>query len=598
MWKLTLVLLGLTGTALAVAGGDGNPELKTSQTALERWRALRVGAFIHWTPYVLASGQPSPSEGFDNLYKRFTAERFNADEWIRMLKDSGFKYMVYTTKHGDSCCMWNTRETDYNIMNSPLRRDVVGELAAACRKQAMPFCPYYALHNDSQNHPDWTSEVDPVTGEPDYKARTKPGDAAGYHLAPNHKPDFGRYFTHVKAQMKELSDNYGPFLAWWFDQRCATLNHKYGTDLYAHLRGIQPDVLISNRVDTPFARGLDNPTWFASEKESAGDYAVSEIAIPRFNRDIPWEYCQAAGKPDCWFWNPSDVYRPLDTWINELVNVVCRDGNYLIGFGAMPDGTFEPRLMEQFKRLGAWLERNGDSVYGTRGGPFKPNSWYGSTCKGKTVYMHVFKTDENHTLTVPPLGRKVLRCRLINGGTVEMKQNDQGITVTIGKTDLQPPDTVVALELDGAAEEIAPVEEKILTAGASVSASSVRENGKEYRPELTVDGDSATYWTTDEAVSDGWLEYDLGKPCSFSRAIVDEGEDEWIRHIQIQARMGGEWKTVFEYRHGNPELWKNISMELFCPEFRFDSITAQCVRVNIVKATKSPVIREFRLYER
>lgn len=598
MWRIALVLFCLSATALAVGGGDGHPDLKTCQPSLEHWRSLRVGAFVHWTPYVLASGQQAPSESHDTLYKRFTAERFNAGEWVRILQESGFKYLVYTTKHGDSCCMWNTRETDYNIMNSPMRRDVVGELAAACKRQGMPFCPYYALHNDSQNHPDWTYEVDPETGQPDYKARNKPGNPEGYHLPPNQPPDFGRYFMHVKAQLKELSDNYGPFLAWWFDQRCSTLSHTYGTELYAFLRDVQPDVLVSNRVDTPFGRGLDYPTWFVSEQESAGDYAVSEIALPRFNREIPWEYCQAAGRPDGWFWRPGDVYRPLNAWLTELVNAVCRDGNYLIGFGAMPDGTFEPRLAEQLRQLGRWLERNGDSIYGTRGGPFKPNSWYGSTCKGSTVYLHVFKTDGEQTLTVPPLGKKVLRCRLMNGGAVEMKQTEEGITVRIGKADLEQPDTIVVLELDGAVEEMKPVEEPVWTEHASVRASSVREDKTEYGPERTVDGNRATYWTPAEGVSEAWLEYDLGAPRSFSRAIVDEGEDDWIRHVQIQARMGNEWKTVFEYQHGNPELWKDIPMEVFCPEFRFDSATAQFVRVNIVKATKSPLIREFLLYER
>ena len=119
MWKITLVLLCLGSTTLAVGGGDGNLDLKTCQASLDRWRSIRVGVFFHWTSYVLASGQPAPAEGYDNLYRRFTAEHFNPDEWMRLLKESGFKYLVYTTKHGDSCCMWNTRETDYNIMNSP-----------------------------------------------------------------------------------------------------------------------------------------------------------------------------------------------------------------------------------------------------------------------------------------------------------------------------------------------------------------------------------------------------------------------------------------------------------------------------------------------
>lgn len=597
-WAIVLVLLSLAGSALAIGGGDGNPGMKTDQAALERWRALRVGAFIHWTPYVLASGRPTPAEEYDNLFRSFTAEHFNADAWMKILADSGFKYLVYTTKHADSCCMWNTNETAYNIMNSPMRRDVVGELAAACRQHGIPFCPYYALHNDSQNHPDWTDQVDPDTGLPDYGARTKPADAEGYGLIPGQAPDFDRYFEHVKAQLKELSDNYGPFLAWWFDQRCATLNHQYGTELYAYLRMLQPDVLASNRVDTPFGRGLDNPTWFVSEEGSAGDYAVSEIAIPRFNRDIPWEYCQAAGKPDGWFWRPDDVYRPLDVWIDELVNVVCRDGNYLIGFGALPDGTFDPLLVTQLAQLGRWLEHNGESVYGTRGGPYKPNSWYGSTCKGDNVYVHVFKTDADRRLTLPPLGRNVLRCRLLNGGSVEMQQTDTGIALSIAEAAIQTPVTVIVLELDGSAEDITPVEETVLNAGAQVRASSARMDTPGHGAELTVDGNSATYWTTDEGVTAAWLEYDLGAPRTFSRAVIDEGEEGWIRHVQIQTSEGNDWTTVFEYCHGNPDLWKDIPMELFSPEFRFAPTTAQLVRVNIIKATRSPVIREFLLYER
>ena len=186
----------------------------------------------------------------------------------------------------------------------------------------------------------------------------------------------------------------------------------------------------------------------------------------------------------------------------------------------------------------------------------------------------------------------------MNGSAVDVKQTDEGIAVTIGKDETQPTGAIVVLELDGSAEEIVPVDERILTAGVRVSSSSAGENPNENGPEMTVDGNCTTYWTTDAGVTTGWLEYDLGKPCTFSRAILDEGEDGWIRHVQIQAEIDNEWKTVFEYRHGNPELWKNIPMELFCPEFRFDPVTAQFVRVSVMKATKSPVVYEFSLYER
>jgi alpha-L-fucosidase len=449
-----------------------------------------------------------------------------------------------------------------------------------------------------RQHPDFTRNIDPDTGQPDYPSWKAHADPAAFNLPVGQKPDYGRYVKHVKAQLKELTENYGPFLAWWFDRCAPSWNHAHVTDLYAYMRSLQSDVLVSNRVDSPNDRGLYNPTWFVTENKSAGDYALSEISIPRFNREIAWEYCRVAGiEGRNWFWNPNDVYRPLDEWIMDMVTSACRDGNFILGIGAMPDGQYEPRLVDQLRQLGVWLEHNGESIYGTRGGPFKPNSWYGSTCKANNVYLHIAKTD-NGTLILPPIDKKVRRARLLNGGKVDADQTDEGITVKIGIHDIQPTDTIVVLELDGSAEEITPVEERSFTAGVSVRASNVRKNKKQYAPELATDDNPSTYWTTDEGIHNGWLEYDLGKDCTFSRAILDEGDDGWIRHVQIQTKTSNKWKTVFEYRHGNPVLWKKIPMELFCPEFKFDPVTAQFVRVNIISATKSPVVREFKLYER
>ena len=590
---LSVALTGLLPmAALAQGGGDLNPHLKIPQQSLQRWRELRVGAFIHWSPAVL--------NGIDDP-KNFLAERFDPQAWVQLFQQAGFKYVVFTTKHGDAVCMWDTKESERNVMNTPMKRDVVGELVAACRKGGLEFCPYYAVENFF--HPDWTNDLDPNTGQPDYSARTasstKRLDPAAYRLPAGLKPDFERYVNHLKAQMKELTKNYGPFLAWWYDQRAPSWTHARGSDLYAYMRSLQPDLLLSHRIDTCYDRGLDNPTWFVTKGKMAGDYAQSEISIPRFTRDIPWEYCRVAGtEGSTWYWKPNDVYRPLSAWILDVVQSACHDGNFLLGIGPMPDGRYEPRLTDQLRQLGLWLQQYGDSIYGTRGGPFRPNTWYGSTCKGTNIYVHILKTDTNSSLTLPPLPRKVVNARLLNGGTLQFQQTDAAITLKVGKYDLQPVDTITVLELDGSAEDITPLEETNLTRGAKVSASSFRIDSKEFRPENTVDQNQASFWTTDENVTAGWLEYDLGAPRPFSRAILDEGDDGWIRHVQIQIKVNGEWKNAFEYRHGNPELWKQIPMELFCPEFKFPQVTAQIVRVKIVSATQSPVVREFKLYER
>lgn len=578
----------------AQGGGDHHPELKTPRHSLQRWRSLRVGAFIHWSPWVMQG---------TNRIQEFRAEKFDPKQWIALFREAGFKYVVFTTKHGDAVCMWDTHETTCNVMNTPLHRDVVGELVSACRAGGIEFCPYYAIEN--YFHPDWTSDLDAATGQPSYRERRKVPwfgselDPAAYYLSRDAQPDFERYVRHLKAQMRELTLNYGPFLAWWFDQRTATWTHARGSDFYAYMRSLQSDVLLSHRIDTCYDRGLDNPTWFVTEGKMAGDYAQSEISIPRFNRDIPWEYCRVAGtEGGTWYWKTNDTYRPLQDWILDIVKSACNDGNFLLGIGPMPDGSFEPRQADQLRLLGQWLQHNGESIYGTRGGPFKPTTWYGSTCRDNYVYVHVLKTDTNGGLRLPPLKRKVVQSRLLAGGQLHVTQSKLGIELQIGKAEIQTPDTIAVLELDGSADKLSPVEETVLSKGAKVSSSNVGKSQKAHRASLTIDGKRSTYWTTAPGVTEGWVEYDLGKPCIFSRAILDEGDDGWIRHVQLQFKQGEEWKTAFNYQHGNPELWRKIPMELFCPEFKFPAVTARLVRIKILSATQSPVVREFKLYER
>jgi len=178
---------------LAQGGGDLNPALKTPQEPLQRWRSLRVGAFIHWSPWVVPGA---------NSIHEFRAEKFDPRQWVALFHEAGFKYVVFTTKHGDAVCMWDTKETTRNVMNTPLHRDVVGELVAECRKGGVEFCPYYAIENFL--HPDWTNDLDPVTGKPVFKVRKKTRwsenelDGSPYFLPANSEPDFERYIAHSR----------------------------------------------------------------------------------------------------------------------------------------------------------------------------------------------------------------------------------------------------------------------------------------------------------------------------------------------------------------------------------------------------------------
>jgi alpha-L-fucosidase len=593
---LLTFLAGVTVLAFAIGGRDDNPDLKTPQKSLDRFRSLKVGAFIHWGPSSQTGQEISwsrgvgvPREKYDNLYKTFNPVGFNADEWVRLFKAAGFRYIVYVPKHHDGFCMWNTGTTDHNVMNTPFRRDVTKELSAACKRQGMTFCLYYSIadfYNPDYPHPAYP---------------WGPGDGnyggAGYRLPAGQMPDFDRYVLYMKTQLRELSQNYGPILAWWFDANWSPYwTHARGSDLYAYMRKLQPDVLMDNRVGGAYNGAVYEPTWFASERNEPGDYAVLETDMPRFNRDIPWEFTKPAKKIYSWCPGPSG---DVGTWIDWIVKSACGDGNFNLGISATPHGEFEPELAAKLKLLGRWLERNGESIYDTRGGPYERTDWYGSTCRGNRVYLHVFKT-ERGALTLPPLPLKITSCHLINGAAVNVNQTQKNVRVTIREHDLQPTDTIVVLSLNGSAEQIKPIEERPVNQGAAVRASNVRQNKPHYAAEHASDGDMSTYWATDDGVKDAYLEYDLGRERTFSRAILFEGEEEAqlarIRHIQIQVKLDGEWKTVSDdLPGGNGEPWP---LSVMHPEIRFTPVTARFVRLQILGSTGSPVIHEFKLFER
>ena len=194
-------------------GRETNLSVLSTEAGLERFLGYRYGAFIHWNPATLTGkevslsrGVQTPSDVYDQLYESFNPVEFDAEEWVRALKEGGFRYLVYVPKHCDGFAMWDTKTTDYNIMNSPFGRDVVAELSSACRKLDLPLFLYYSIADFY--HPDCI-DASLVCG-------TFYGPP-GYELPAGQEPDFERYVTYMKAQLKELTENYGPFVGWWFD---------------------------------------------------------------------------------------------------------------------------------------------------------------------------------------------------------------------------------------------------------------------------------------------------------------------------------------------------------------------------------------------
>ena len=309
---------------------------ETKEQHMKRWQDARFGMFIHWGPVSLkgteigwSRGREIPLEEYDNLYKQFNPVNFNADEWVSIAKAAGMKYIVLTTKHHDGFCLWNTKQTDHNIMNTPFKRDVVKELSEACKKQGIAFGTYYSTCD--WHHPDF-----PLTGQGGRKERAK--------------SDLDAYTNYLKRQVAELLLNYGPLSTIWFDvpQRFDSVR---GQGVIDFVRVFQPDILINNRTG------------------ARGDYYTPEQKLGKFDNKRLWESCMTIGRQ--WAWKPNDEVKSLEQCLHSLIRSAGGDGNLLFNVGPKPDGTIEPLQAERLKEMGEWLKKYGYTIYETRGGPFK-----------------------------------------------------------------------------------------------------------------------------------------------------------------------------------------------------------------------------------
>jgi alpha-L-fucosidase len=246
--------------------------------------------------------------------------------------------------------------------------------------------------------------------------------------------------------------------------------------------------------------------------------------------------------------------------------------------------------VERLKEIGAWLAKYGDSIYGTRGGPYKPTKRVASTRKGHTLYVHITAWPEE-LLTLPPLPAKIVNSRVLTGGRADVKQTAAGLEIAVPKSDRQEIDTIVALELDKPALDIKPIAAnpvgESLTTGKKASASNVFRNDNSHNAAKAVDDDEGTRWATDGSTGPCWLEVDLGRPQTFDRAVIQECVDYGVRvrAFELQHQDGDRWTTFYSGKG----IGKNL-------EVRFAPVTARIVRLDITEGHGGPTIWEFQLF--
>jgi alpha-L-fucosidase len=439
VWLLAVAAAfsGMTPARATGGGGDAHPDLNTNATSLARWQEMRFGMFVHWGPVTLrgteigwSRGEQIPIPEYDSLYTEFNPVLFNAREWMGAAKEAGMKYVVIVAKHHDGFCMWDTKYTAYNITATPFHRDVLRELSDACTRDSMMFCTYYSILD--WHHPDYTTR---------HGGDTRPIRESG----------MDHYQEYLKNQIRELVNVYGSHLLWFDGQWEQSWTHADGMDLYAYVRGLNDALLINNRVD----KGRAGHGGTTGSLTYAGDFGTPEQEIGALDNEHPWESCITIGTQ--WAWKPNDTLKSSRECIRILARTAGGGGNLLLNISPMPDGRIEKRQIATLRRIGAWLAQFGESIYGTRGGPYEATPEIASTCRKNRIYVHVL-TPEINRIRLPGIpGRTLRRAAMLGGGGLAARMDDGMIEMEIPQGGVDMDDAVIVLDLDGPAETIGPI---------------------------------------------------------------------------------------------------------------------------------------------
>ncbi len=438
-WFIIIICL----TAIISNAQEGYFPTKENLEARKWFKEAKFGLFIHWGVYsVLGDGewvmnnQNISIKEYERLPGFFNPIEFDADEWVKMAKEAGMKYITITSRHHDGFSMFDSAASDYNIVDkTPYGKDVLKMLSDACRKEGIKLFFYYSQL-------DWYRD--------DYFPRGRTGNG----ISGRGEGDWNDYIEFMKVQLTELLTNYGEIGGIWFDgqwdqhqwdgKRFGKLKADFKLkEVYELIHKLQPQALIGSNHHLAPNPGEDFQMF---EKDLPGkgtkDFATSADDIG----NLPLEVCETIN--GSWGFNLKDrKHKTEKELVQYLVKAAGYGSNLLLNVGPMPNGKIQEEHVESLKKIGNWVKQNGQTIYNTKRGPIAPSDEIASTQNGNIVYIHLLdnKKSEYNIEGFKSKFKKITYLR--SGNKVSIRKSKEGLSIRLDDKEIDHIDTILKMEL-------------------------------------------------------------------------------------------------------------------------------------------------------